>query len=106
MTSLPSRVTAPHSLVSLAGLLREHSILGLCYCPEAEALLRGQVADPSVLVPGPMLSRAIAPGQADQEDPGYDGRECCTGKGQQRRKQSRKTAGRLRRNLRQGNKKF
>lgn len=79
---------------------------GLCHCSEAEALLRGQVADPSVPVPVPTLSRAVAPGQADQEGPGYDGRECCAGKEQQRRDQRRKTAEWLRRNLRQGNKKF
>lgn len=65
-----------------------------------------QEADLSVPVSVPTLRRAVAPGQADQEDPGHDGTEYHTGKGQQRREQRRETAGWLRRNLRHRNKNF
>lgn len=47
----------------LANLLRECSVPSLCYCSE-----KGQVADPSIPASVPMLSRALVPGQADQED--------------------------------------
>lgn len=49
--------------VKLANLLRERSMPSLCDCSE-----KGQVADSSVPASVPTLSRALVPGQADQED--------------------------------------
>lgn len=40
-------------------------------CPE-----KGQAADLSAAVSVLVLRRAAAPGQADQEEPGHDGKEC------------------------------